>query len=307
MVKTAADEWVVVPNAVPAIVTREDWDKAQLQVTKRRRARGGAGHRNRRWLLTGVLECGDCGHKFWGDPRRKGRKAGRAPVVTTYYTCSGRRRHGKTICEVPSTLRAEHIEEWVLGKLSGIIAVDGEGMDTAIQRFIANVVTGNPDAADAERIAAEVRQINDMVTALTMNIDPANLAMLNDRLTQLRLRKDALDEELRLAKRARSDHDPAELRRWARSQLTGLQAAMDGVRNDATREVIATYLDRIVVWPSQKRGEMVLNAAARPLWKDHDRPFGRSWSNEVGATGFEPATSASRTQRSTKLSYAPIR
>ena len=26
----------------------------------------------------------------------------------------------------------------------------------------------------------------------------------------------------------------------------------------------------------------------------------------VGATGFEPATSASRTQRSTKLSHAPI-
>ncbi len=26
----------------------------------------------------------------------------------------------------------------------------------------------------------------------------------------------------------------------------------------------------------------------------------------IGATGFEPATSASRTQRSTKLSHAPI-
>jgi hypothetical protein len=59
---------------------------------------------------------------------------------------------------------------------------------------------------------------------------------------------------------------------------------MDGVRNDATRDVIATYVDRIVVWPSKKRGKMVLNSAARPLWKDHDRPDGRSWSNAIGAT-----------------------
>lgn len=191
------------------------------------------------------------------------------------------RRHGKTICEVASTLRAEHIEEWVLGKLGDIIATDAEGMETAIQRFMANVVTSNPGAADAERVARELKEINDMATALTMNIDPANLALLNDRLTQLRLRKEALEEELRVARRASTDHNPAELRRWARSQLTGLQAAMDGIRNDATRQVIATYVERIVVWPSQKRGEMVLNPASEPLWKDHGRPCGRSWSNEV--------------------------
>jgi hypothetical protein len=57
-----------------------------------------------------------------------------------------------------------------------------------------------------------------------------------------------------------------------------------GVRTDRTREVIATYVDRIVVWPSQKRGEMWLNPAAKPLYKDHGRPCGRSWSSSIGAT-----------------------
>jgi hypothetical protein len=68
-----------------------------------------------------------------------------------------------------------------------------------------------------------------------MNIAPANLALLNDRLTQLRLRKECLE--------------------------------------------------RITVWPSQKRGEMVLNPAARPLWKRHDRPKGRSRANPIEVTG----------------------
>ena len=68
------------------------------------------------------------------------------------------------------------------------------------------------------------------------------------------------------------------------SQLTGLRVAMDSVHTDATREVTATCVNKIVVWPSRKRGEMHLNPAARPLWKDHDRPDGRSWSNGIGAT-----------------------
>jgi len=304
VVKTPKDEWIVVPNAVPAIVSREDWDKAQLIVSKRRRAQGGAGHRDRRWLLTGVLECGDCGHKFWGDPRRRGRREGQPEIITTYYTCSGRRRHGRTICEASSTLRAEQVEQWVLDKLQALVLADEDAVGEAVERFVASVATNTPGAADAERVAREITQINDMVTALTMNIDPVNMAMLNDRLTQMRLRKDALEEELRMAKRANADHDAAELRRWARGQLTGLRAARNGVRNDATREVIATYVDRIVVWPSRKRGEMLLNAAAKPLWKDHDRPFGRSWSSAIGATGFEPATSASRTQRLSDPTYA---
>ncbi len=295
VVKTPKDEWVVVPNVVPPIIPREDWDKAQLMAKNRRNAKGGSGHRDRRWLLTGVLECGDCGHKFWGDPKRSGLRPNGNRTFTTYYTCSGRRRYGKTICEVPSTLRAEQIEDWVLDKLSGLVATDADGIETAIQRFIASAVIENTDKADAERIAVEIRQINDMVAALTMNIEPANLAMLNDRLTQLRLRKSSLEEELRMAKRTRSSHNPSELRQWAKAKLTGLQAAMDGVRNDLTREVIAVYVDCIVVWPSKKRGEMWLNPNAKPLWKDHNRPFGRSWSNDIGARGFEPPTSASRT------------
>ena len=190
-------------------------------------------------------------------------------------------------------------------KLSAAIATDDEAVEAAVQQLAQAVAATNSGTADAERIAREIAQINDMVAALTMNLDPANLAMLNERLTQLRLRKESLEEELRMAKRVTASHDIGDLRKWAHAQLAGLRAAMDGERNDRTREVIATYVDRIVVWPSQKRGEMVLNAAAKPLWKDHGRSEERSWSNAIGATGFEPATSASRTQRSSQAEPRP--
>ena len=86
---------------------------------------------------------------------------------------------------------------------------------------------------------------------------------------------------------------------------------MNGTRNDQTRDVIATYVDRITVWPSEKRGEMRLNPSAYALWKRgwdgdsqpdrehivqaspkrHDCRKGRSWVNPIGARGFEPPTS----------------
>lgn len=166
---------------------------------------------------------------------------------------------------------------------------------------------------------------------MTTHIDPANLGLLNDRLTQLRLRKECLEHELHAARHSKANPDVGALRTWARAQLAGLHDAMAGTRNDRTRDVIATYVVRITVWPSQRRGEMRLNPAAAPLWKcdwdggsqadhqraalatakcdgdgrsqpdrkrathasrkRHDRPCGRSRSNPIGATGFEPATS----------------
>ncbi len=284
VIKTPREDWVVIPGAVPAIVTTEDWEKAQILVKSRRRARGGAGHCNRRWLLTGVLVCGDCGHKFWGDPRRKGRIEGRAPVITNYCSCAGRRSCGKLICSTASTLRAEQLESWVLGILQGLVQMDAEATDDAIERFVESVAQESPRPGDENRILREIKQVIDLVTALTMNIDAANLMLLNDRLTQLRLCKARLEQELRAARQSSSSQDSGALRKWARDQLAGLHDAMAGTRNDQTRDMIATYVDRITVWPSRKRGEVVLNAGAGPLWKCNDRRERRSWVNKIGVT-----------------------
>jgi len=123
-----------------------------------------------------------------------------------------------------------------------------------------------------------------LVTALTPNSDPANLVHRHNRHAQIRIRKELLEQELRTMKRSSRYRDAGALREWVRRRHAGLHVALAGARNDRMRAVIATYIDRIVFWPSQKCGEMVFNLGARMLWKQNDRPKGRSRANLIGVT-----------------------
>ena len=229
------DEWIVMQDAVPAIVTRDDWDRAQAMVIRRRKAKGGQGKQRDRWLLSGVLLCGHCGQPYWGERKKKGRIPGRAEVVCNYYTCAGRRRYGKTTCPTPASVKADALEEWVLGKLQNLVFMDTGGLDAAIDRFVTSVLGQDRAGLNTDGIVREIAEIDQTVAALTGNLDPANLALLNARLTQLRTRREHLEAELRTARLDERELDADQLRQWAYEQAEGLAAIIDGKRDPHLR------------------------------------------------------------------------
>ncbi|MBM4017154.1 MAG: hypothetical protein FJ288_02315 [Planctomycetes bacterium] len=281
---------MVVADAVPALVDRRTWERAQEAVKKRTAYKGGAGKQTNRWLLSGVLRCGDCGHPYWGELKRKRHIEGRKDIATKYYTCAGRRTHGNMICTGSSHIQAEALEEWVLSKLRVLVFADTECVEAAIEKFVAAATSHQGGNADVEKVAQEIEEIDATVNALTMNIDPANLTLLNDRLTLLRRRKEHLCDALRQANASNPQFDEGALRRWAVERIQGLADALDGRRDEKMRQVVAAYVDRIVATPSTKTGYLALTPAAYGLYKQNDRPEGRSWVNVVAGAGFEPAT-----------------
>ncbi|HED54975.1 MAG TPA: hypothetical protein ENJ00_12365 [Phycisphaerales bacterium] len=286
---------MVIEDAVPAIVDRETWDRARVKVLERAKAKGGRGKQTNRWLLSGVLRCGDCGHGYWGERKRKGRRAGRRPVEMGYYICSGRRGRGKTVCPHPAHVRAPDLEAWVLGKLQHLVLADGECVHAAVDRLVAMTRSCRDEHGDLERIETELAEIDATVSALLSGLDPANLTLVNDRLTQLRRRKEQLQRELRAANAASRPFDEAALRRWATERISGLAEAIEGRRNERVRRVLTSYIDEIVIWPSTKTGLLRVNAFAvgpAGFQNDTDRPArDRSCVDEVAGTGFEPVTS----------------
>lgn len=102
-----------VEDAIPAIVSRELFDKCQLMVEKHHRAP--AAQRETAFLLTSKLFCGHCGEPMTGDggTSRTGR-------VYYYYTCNGRRAHK---CEKERAPKA-WIEHLVVNELVDLIHSD---------------------------------------------------------------------------------------------------------------------------------------------------------------------------------------
>ena len=282
------EEWLVIRDKVPAIIGRDAWQGAQAMVERRSHFKGGVGKERNRWLLSGVLRCGDCGHLFWGEARHKGRIEGRRDVVTKYYACAGRRSHGRQICPVSSSIPAEALERWVPDKLACLVFVDGKGVEAAVDRFVAAVLGQRGPHRDTTGLVQQIKEVEATLRAITTNIDPANLPLLNDRLTQLRQRKEHLEREFDAARAPGGRVDEAALRQWALERIGGLADAMNGRRDETVRNVLASYVEAIEVKPSSKSGVMLVNADARQLWKRNDRPEGRSWVNVVAGAIYVP-------------------
>ncbi len=252
------EDWIVIRDVLPAIVSREDWDRAQVMVMRRCQVVGGLGQQARLWLLSGVLHCGCCGSRFWGEAKRKGGST----IVTKYYVCSGRRRHGKSTCPTPLHVKSEPLEKFALETVGRLIFADAGGVETAVEKFVASVTGGSAAKAQTKRLERDIWDLDQTVASLTENLDPANLALLNSKLTQLRRRREHLEAELRNLRLETGGTDEEEIRRWARKRIAMFAETMDGRRDFQARQIVATYIEKIIVTPETREGEIHLNPLA---------------------------------------------
>ena len=83
------DEWIAVP--VPAIVSREDFDKAQERMKMNiEQAKRSTRHE---YLLSKRLRCGVCGYSYVGKTRNGKHQ---------YYNCKGREQRPESLCSMPA-------------------------------------------------------------------------------------------------------------------------------------------------------------------------------------------------------------
>ena len=95
---TDASEQLSIP--VPAIVSAELFDTVQTQLTENRQ-RGRESRRGAKYLLQGLLECGQCGYAFYGKPVSRASAKGKVRRYA-YYRCIGTdayRFGGKRVCD----------------------------------------------------------------------------------------------------------------------------------------------------------------------------------------------------------------
>ncbi|ADO83422.1 recombinase family protein [Ilyobacter polytropus] len=117
--KTKDDKDIIrIKGGVPAIVTEDDYNRAQSLMESKRNGRGGRQKAKEIYLLSGIIKC-KCGHAMYGNRRKPKGK----PLYVSY-RCGARHKKGvNSDCKTPE-IRKEYIEDYVLTELENFLVND---------------------------------------------------------------------------------------------------------------------------------------------------------------------------------------
>lgn len=82
------DEIIRIDGGMPQIITKEEFDEVQKILDSRRQKKGKT-IVNSKYLLAGLIKCGECGSAFCGE----GNHCGQGKYKRLYYRCSGSKRN----------------------------------------------------------------------------------------------------------------------------------------------------------------------------------------------------------------------
>jgi site-specific DNA recombinase len=220
---------IINPDAHPAIVSEDLWQRAQM---KPRVARSGPN--GSLPLLSGLVRCAGCRYSM---------SIGRGPKGERLYRC--RRRHVSGTCPQPAQVMADLLDEYV---------------ETLMLDQIDGTAELVPDSAERNRVIAELDQARADLEGFRQD------RAARKRLGAAWL--DWLDDYLKAVSDLESELEQIDQRGGVVSAgLT--RERYQGLDVDDRREVLGGFLDTVMVRPSRGRGRNVdpIKRRVRVLWR----------------------------------------
>lgn len=174
------DGMTIVPNACPAIVSQELWQAVHDKLESNRH-RGGRYRAHNTYLLSGLVTCGECGHKMVGASHaaRNG-----APAYH-YYRCATNDMKGARRCPmhaIDSTSLDGFLVDYLIGYLS-----QPEKLERIAERMMEHLQNeSSTGAADLERLQAGEKKA---MTALDKMYDAIEAGGAFDDFDRIRMKK----------------------------------------------------------------------------------------------------------------------
>jgi len=177
---TPNPDCVRLEGVIPAIISEDLWEKVQKRMNdNKRNARNKA---KRTYLLSGLIECEECGATYVGHTSTNSKG-----YQTSYYVCGGKYR--TRTCSAKN-INADEIETFVVQQLKAyLLETDFEA---EAQRIADQVNNSSPDLkAERAELASVTAQINNGLKAILNGID---IPELREELDKLRTRKEELED-----------------------------------------------------------------------------------------------------------------
>ena len=246
---TELSEQLSVP--VPAIVSPELFDVVQTQLTENRQ-RGRESRRGAKYLLQGLLECGQCGYAFYGKPVSRSSAKGKVHNYA-YYRCTGTdayRFGGKRVCDCKQ-IRTDKLDEAVWNDACELLR-HPKLLRKEYERRLAAPRDSDLMASLKKQVASSRRSVERLIDAYTDGV--LDRSEFDPRLQ--RARKRLVKHEEQLHDFETESREQSTLREalscldsFCASIGTNLETADWALR----REILRTLIDRVVVESEQIR------------------------------------------------------
>ena len=292
-VRCSKDDWIIVENAHPRIIDDATFMRAQEILKERSRKHGAAAFRSGRaknspYLLSGLIHCARCGHKYHGRYVAKGnlRKDGSRPK-TYYYACNSYINGKRADCP-GSVFRREPLEADILGRVrSRLNLILNNGGRDRVRALIAGEIEADRPDIKAERrdVDKRINAINGKIDTLLESLTPENKRFVDPKLVTLGDERDMLEGRLRELEGMRGEEvDANVLADEIMATVSGFDDLFPHGTVEEKKELIGLFVEKIELDSVARAGKVHMKRFPMPT-----KGTGKSFGMVAGAR-FEPAT-----------------
>ncbi len=239
--KRTRPDVIRVPNAFPAIISRELWERVQAKMDKRKRSPGErAQNKSKRvFLLTGLIYCGKCGAAVVGNSGR-----GRDKKRRSYYECNVKQRSKE--CDLKN-ISADIAEQIVIEDIQKVLfSKEGKAhLKKQFEKYLAERPKKIKEKEESIRreIAGLDRKINNIVAAVE---EGRSTAALLDRLDLYEEHKK--DLQLQLLNLEAKEKKPISLEEVETLLKKAEKEIQDRSDPQRLKNLIRLFVDRVTVF-----------------------------------------------------------
>ncbi len=252
-----SSNWIVVPETHPAIITRAEFDNAQVKREIGISSGVGNGWNrgygvNSPFLLTGLIECLNCGHNFVGYAIHQGRqRPGRVRHKNHYYVCNGYLTKGKDHCP-RHIIPKDELEKRILRELGKLLRkrfATPEGR-AELRQSIENLsYERNPQLErEIERLEKRLPTIRQTISNLVDSLSPTTREFVEPRLVELKQESVKIESQLCTLQNAKQEkHSALQQVERAIELATRFEEVFEEGSVEEKRVFLNSFIDRITI------------------------------------------------------------
>ena len=211
------------------------------------------------YLLTGLIHCQRCGHRWQGYTTQKGRKrADGSQPRNFYYGCNGYITKGNSCCQravVPQAL----LEGWVMEQIGQLVqSYLADGGEKKLRQMIEQELAGEHsfDSSALANLHRRKTDIERIVDNLLDNITSTNRDYVDRRIEKLRAETAELErQEAALVEQQNREQQTAGIAQQAYGLMRDFARLAEMGTVDEKRILIRSFLQRIDFDPEAREGK----------------------------------------------------